>query len=435
MDLVSCYSQLATEAKRRDSGVREASEAAILALQQSPTDALNDLAHLSSSSPEGEESSAKNILLHPISLGCTSKNAKVVTLALNCLQRLLIASPARPALGPSAIGPVVQALRSVSNQGVESQLKILQVLPTLLSSASEHVHRSKLFDCLLLCFKLQESKVGVVSSTAAATLRQMVIILFEGVVEEDRRANDAEELHSLTLHPENTVVQLRPSALDAFDVLQDLCNLISSPPLPPNHLQLTSLPKTFGLELIESVLSDFPSLFYPASHPELHHLLKHSLSPLLMKSLAGDANSSPIFSVTLRLMRVIFLLLKGFSNELPSECQVRGACIKSMICFVLKLSYGQSSSSSDLLADVCQNHHPRRNRVPQPTAAWSAAWHHPACISFLRRPKSQLWPSFSLLNKRRIWCESALDARARTGNHSRALQRIQSFAPSFRQIR
>lgn len=326
MDLISCYSQLAAEAKRRDSAVREASEASILALQQSSATALQDLAHLTN------DDATKNILLYPISLGCSSKNAKVVTLALNCLQRLLIASPTRPALGPAAISPVIQALRNVSNQGVESQLKILQVLPTLLSSASDHVHRDKLFDCLLLCFKLQDSKVGVVSSTAAATLRQMVIILFEGVVEEDRKAEDSQELHSLTLYPENTVVQLRPSALDAFDTLQDLCNLISNPPLPANHLQLANLPKTFGLELIESVLSDFPTLFYRSGHPELHHLLKHSLSPLLMRSLAGDTSSPPVFSVTLRLMRVIFLLLKGFSHELPTECEVSPKLIHKYSC-------------------------------------------------------------------------------------------------------
>ena len=39
---------------------------------------------------------------------------------------------------------------------------------------------------LLLCFKLQESRIAVVSSTAAATLRQLVMFVVAKVVAEDR---------------------------------------------------------------------------------------------------------------------------------------------------------------------------------------------------------------------------------------------------------
>ena len=39
---------------------------------------------------------------------------------------------------------------------------------------------------LLISFRLQESKIGVVSSTAAATLRQLIMFVFENVDEEDR---------------------------------------------------------------------------------------------------------------------------------------------------------------------------------------------------------------------------------------------------------
>jgi len=36
---------------------------------------------------------------------------------------------------------------------------------------------------LLLCFRLQESRIAVVSSTAAATLRQLVMFVFDKVVD------------------------------------------------------------------------------------------------------------------------------------------------------------------------------------------------------------------------------------------------------------
>lgn len=318
MDLVSSYQQLAAEAKRRDVPVRETCEAAIAALQAPSSTALSTLSEITRAS--------EHVLLTPIMLGCQSKNNKVVTLALNALQRLTAspgASSTAPPLGPAALPPVIASLKHVvQNQAVDSQLKILQVLPTLLSSASQHIHQQLLFDILLLCFKLQESKVGVVSSTAAATLRQLVIILFDAVLEEDRRKT-TDSTHKVTLGPENITVSLRPCALDAFQVFQDLCHLISSPPTSATHLQLSTLPKTFGLELIESVLSDFPTLFHKDSHPELHHLIKQDLSPLLIRSLAGDATTVPTFSITLRLMRVIFLLLKSFADEMPTECEVR----------------------------------------------------------------------------------------------------------------
>lgn len=39
---------------------------------------------------------------------------------------------------------------------------------------------------LLLCFRLQESKVAVVNNTASAILRQLVIYMFDKVTKEDQ---------------------------------------------------------------------------------------------------------------------------------------------------------------------------------------------------------------------------------------------------------
>jgi hypothetical protein len=47
---------------------------------------------------------------------------------------------------------------------------------------------------LLLCSKLHESRTAVVSSTAAAALRQLVTFVVDKVVEEDRRLLLASEL-------------------------------------------------------------------------------------------------------------------------------------------------------------------------------------------------------------------------------------------------
>lgn len=53
-------------------------------------------------------------------------------------------------------------------------------------------------------------------------------------------------------------------------------------------------------------------------HTELLLLLQHHLCPLLLKSLS----ERPIFPLTLRSTRVVFLLLKQFSLELKTEAEV-----------------------------------------------------------------------------------------------------------------
>jgi hypothetical protein len=51
---------------------------------------------------------------------------------------------------------------------------------------------------LLLCFRLQDSRIAVVSSTAAATLRQLVMYIFEKVIN-DKEPALPESLHSMFL--------------------------------------------------------------------------------------------------------------------------------------------------------------------------------------------------------------------------------------------
>ena len=112
---------------------------------------------------------------------------------------------------------------------------------------------------LLLCFKLQDSRIAVVSSTAAATLRQLVMFVVDKMVEEDKRDSvDPKLLEDVTL-PDGTAAALGPFARDAYAVFEDLCLLANSE--RPHFLNLEYLHKTFALELIESVLTNYHELF------------------------------------------------------------------------------------------------------------------------------------------------------------------------------
>lgn len=69
--------------------------------------------------------------------------------------------------------------------GVDIQLKILQALPSLLLNYAEDLQGPLLGEALLICALLQGSKMVVINNTAAATLSQIVISIFDKVVTED----------------------------------------------------------------------------------------------------------------------------------------------------------------------------------------------------------------------------------------------------------
>ena len=148
---------------------------------------------------------------------------------------------------------------------------------------------------------MQESRIAVVSSTAAATLRQLVVFVIDKVVDEDRRDEVNPSDYTEIVLPDGTNKTLRPSALDACAVVEDLCLLANTE--KPHFLKLGSLPKTFALELIESVLTNYHVLF--RQHTELVVLLQHHLCPLLLRLLS----EKPYFPLTLRSIRVVFLSL------------------------------------------------------------------------------------------------------------------------------
>lgn len=147
---------------------------------------------------------------------------------------------------------------------------------------------------LELSHRLSTSKIPVVASTASATLRQLFMFVFERVGEEDALVLAAQSsddpaplaaLPSATFFldvppPEHdaaspgtmqetqneklgpTSISLRPAARDAYLLLEDLCLLISGsadggPEGEPSFLRWGSLSRTFGLELVESIVSGF----------------------------------------------------------------------------------------------------------------------------------------------------------------------------------
>ncbi|KAG2050062.1 hypothetical protein BDR06DRAFT_998791 [Suillus hirtellus] len=163
-------------------------------------------------------------------MGCATKNAKVVAISLGSLQCLI----ALKAVPQSVVPLIISTMNDATSQGVDIQLRILQTLVSSITNFPS-IHEELLGEALLLCFKLQDSRIAVVSLTAAATLRHLVMFIFEKIVNEDHQENDdALELSEATL-----TEALGPCAKDAFSVFEDLCLLANSE--KPNFLKLDYL--------------------------------------------------------------------------------------------------------------------------------------------------------------------------------------------------
>jgi hypothetical protein len=156
------------------------------------------------------------------------------------------------------------------------------------------------------------------------------MFVVEKIVTEDLQESASTQLVEVTL-PDGSSQAVSLAVRDAFAIFEDLCLLVDGE--RPNFLKLESLHKTLALELIESVLTNHDQLFRKASvhcgaqkqhlhitlqHRELLILLPHHLCPLLLKWLSDR----PVFPLTIRCTRVVFLLLKQFSPELLTEAEV-----------------------------------------------------------------------------------------------------------------
>ncbi|KAI9013095.1 hypothetical protein BC832DRAFT_279766 [Gaertneriomyces semiglobifer] len=323
---------LSSEARRKNPEIKEAAERLLYILR-----GLKEKS--AAATPDGQDpvtaELAKNDeVLRPFLLSCETKNPKLIPIAVGCLQRLIT----HQAVPESSVMHILQALSDLINSSVELQLKILQTVLPLLTNY-RNVHGNVLAEALLLCFRLQETKSPIVNNTAAATVRQLVTFVFDKFAAEDIPA-----AQSLPASDASRSGDLSPSGRDACALFEDLCLLTSGE--PPNFLPLQALPKNFGLELIEAVISSYPQLF--RKHSELSDSVKEKVCPLLIKSFSDRVD----FPLACRLMRVVHSLLKQYHDILVMECEI----FLSMFCKLLEPDHApiwQRVLVMEVLRSIC----------------------------------------------------------------------------------
>ncbi|KAJ4393508.1 Endocytosis and vacuole integrity protein [Gnomoniopsis smithogilvyi] len=293
--LTTELNNLITESKRKHQDLRQAAEKSLEELKS---------LRVSNEAQFGAELSKSSNFANPFIIACGTKNAKFTGIAIVCLQRLIVAK----ALPRSKLSPTLEALREGTSAGLDVQLKILQALPSLLQNYSTDIKDDLLITALNICFILQSSKNAIVNNTSAATLQQLIVSVFEKVVAEDKNP-DAPAVGEAPA--EEGTVQLKAAALDAYRIFNDLCLLTQSQ--RPEYLRFSGFRDTFGLELIESALTNHAAIF--ATHPEQVNILRTKVMPFIIKSLSAKPN----FAASVRLFRILYTLLRRHLALIPKE--------------------------------------------------------------------------------------------------------------------
>ncbi|KAK4224821.1 hypothetical protein QBC38DRAFT_501879 [Podospora fimiseda] len=294
--LASELANLIQESKRKHNDLRQAAEKSLEELKS---------IRASSEAQISDELSQRPNFVNPFIIACGTKNVKFTGIAIVCLQRLIIAR----ALPRSRLSQVLEALQQATSAGLDVQLKILQALPSLLSNYASDVKGELLVTALNVCFILQSSKNAIVNNTSAATLQQLVVSVFDKVVVEDKSATDSSPVGEVPV--QDGTLPLRAAAMDAWRLFNDICLLTEGQ--RPEYLRFSGLPQTFGLELIESVLTNHAAIF--SGHPEQADILRTRVMPFIISALRGKPN----FATSVRLVRILYTLLRRHLSILPDE--------------------------------------------------------------------------------------------------------------------
>jgi hypothetical protein len=93
----------------------------------------------------------------------------------------------------------------------------------------------------------------------------------------------------------------------------------------PVFMRFSSLPPSSTLELIEAILSNHNHIL--TTHPEQIYIIRSQLMPLIIRSLSDRLS----FAVTLRVIRILHLIIRYHLDTLPSECEIALGLLNHML--------------------------------------------------------------------------------------------------------
>lgn len=311
-------------------------------IKESCEEAINKLKN-AANTPQTPIYYVINQIMYPLVQGCDTKDTKIIKCCLQIMQRLIT----QRVVDAKGARYITDTLWSLMESGIE-EVKVLQSV-TLLLTTNTIVHGETLSKILVLCFRLHFAKNSTTINTAGATVRQLVSLVFERVVaEEEQLSASADSKQASTAASSLTAAKLDelkvgssaapkglpPCAADAFLLFQDLVQLVNADQ-PYWLLGMTEMTRTFGLELLESVLAQFSSVFY--KNAEFSFLLKERVCALVIKLFSPNIKyrssvpasihqatpfDKPYFPISMRLLRVVSVLIQRYHVLLVTECEI-----------------------------------------------------------------------------------------------------------------
>ncbi|CAB3409244.1 unnamed protein product [Caenorhabditis bovis] len=323
---------LSQEAKKKQNHVKEAAEAGLVRIRN-----INTASAVESSLLTNLRAACSE-LLHPLVLACATRHTRLVQIALQGIQRLV----QHRILSSNGATIVANELWTLVEAECE-ELRVLQTVPPLVSSELI-VTGNTLAKCIVMCFRLHFAKDPVVINAASAAVRQLVSTVFERVIQEDGIFSS-----ELTVvnpaggrpSPRAAPPTLRPCAADAYMLFRDLCLLINGE-APVWLVGIQEMTRTLGLELLESLLKGYPSVFI--RHSEFGGLLSNDVCPLIIRLFSPNVKALQInsqhpssrnsnypptvsadrqsFPIAMRLVRIVTLIIQFYQSILHTECEI-----------------------------------------------------------------------------------------------------------------
>ncbi|CAN6858526.1 unnamed protein product [Brassica oleracea] len=320
---------LSAEARRRYPAVKDGAEHAILKLR---------------SSSSASDLSSNEDILRIFLMACGVRNTKLSVIGLSCLQKLI----SHDAVEPSSLKEILDTLKDHSEMAEENiQLKTLQTILIIFQSRLHPETEENMVLGLSICLRLLDNnRLPSVYNTAAATFRQAVAMIFDQVVSAEslpmlkygsssqtartgsvtgdlsQNINSSESLEKDVISGRSTMRDtLSETGKLGLHLLEDLT--ASAAGGSAAWLHVTSLPRTFSLELIEFVLSNYISVFKILLPYE--QVLRHQICSLLMTSLrtSSELEGEMVEPYFRRLvLRSVAHIIRLYSSSLITECEV-----------------------------------------------------------------------------------------------------------------
>ncbi|CCE61140.1 hypothetical protein TPHA_0A00550 [Tetrapisispora phaffii CBS 4417] len=326
--LLSNLGLLSNESKRRDNEIHQASDKSIEILKT--VKSIDELRR----HPD---------FILPFIIATSSGNAKLTSIALQCIQRFLTVEY----IPKSQLGALLDSFISATHLADEIKLKVFQVLPTFFKTYSRYIY-GPLCEKLLQCCSsslLLGSKTAVIIDTANATMQQLIDEIFERL-DYEWNSNDKETQSVLNeviydvivADGENQdnkqTIKVNAYQYDVNRIFSYLCVSVDSSKTSSKRnetdhkgaLKLDIMPLDYTLEIIESVLKNNRSAFI--RNEDLRYLLRIKIIPSLLRIMS----SSSQFTTVVRSYRSIRTLIK---KEFLSVLEIELEVILSLIIYIL----------------------------------------------------------------------------------------------------